>query len=53
MIDKYLWEKDVNYRPQNVMKSIIDGVSNINQTTKISENEVYVKRNNIVYINNV
>ncbi|MDP2089997.1 MAG: FG-GAP-like repeat-containing protein [Candidatus Gracilibacteria bacterium] len=53
LIDKYLWEKDVNYRPQNVMKSIIDGVSNINQTTKISENEVYVKRNNIVYINNV
>ncbi len=53
LVDKYLWVNDSNYRPLNVSKSIIDGVSDIKESTKISENEQFIKRKNLAYINNV
>lgn len=52
LVDKYLGENDINYRPELVKKSIIDAVSGIKETTKISQNEVSIKRKNLAYINN-
>ncbi len=50
IVDKFLNKGRYNYRPENIKKDIIDWISWINEVTKRDENENFILRKNIAYI---
>ncbi|MDD2870584.1 MAG: VCBS repeat-containing protein [Candidatus Gracilibacteria bacterium] len=53
LVDKSSNLDNPNYRPLAIKRDIVDAISAIDDTTIVSKNELFTKRNNLAYMKNV